>query len=59
MKKAALYLLTLIGLFLIAGAANTAGETPDIMEGLKACATQIVIGAVLLIPGLWKAVTNR
>lgn len=59
MKKIGLLVLTLIGLVLIAGAANMASETPDIVEGLKACTTQIIIGAVLLIPGLWKVVTNR
>lgn len=59
MKKIGLLVLTLIGLFLIAGAANMACETPDIIEGLKACTTQIVIGAVLLIPAAWKVVTNR
>ena len=59
MKKIALLVLTLIGLFLIAGAANMACETPNIVEGLRACTTQIVIGAILLLPGLWKVVTNR
>lgn len=59
MKKTAIYLLTLIGLFLLAGAANMASEAPDIMEGVRACTTQIIAGAILLIPGAWKAVTNR
>lgn len=58
MKKIGLLVLTLIGLFLLAGAANTAGETPDIIDGLRACTTQIVIGAVLLVPAAWKVVTN-
>lgn len=59
MKRIGLYLLTLIGLFLLAGAANIACETPDIIEGLRACTTQIIAGAILLLPGLWKVVTNR
>lgn len=59
MKKIALLVLTLIGLFLLGGAANMAGETADVIEGLKACTMQIIAGAILLIPAAWKVVTNR
>lgn len=59
MKKILVLAATVAGLFLLGGAASMACETPDIIEGLRACTTQIIAGAILMIPGLWKVVANR